>query len=255
MQNRRERMLRAVLSASVTTLATAAAHDLGGGHFPHPVLLTVVFLMAVPFCFLAGGRRVTAASLAASVAAAQVLLHGAFSIVAPSLDHSVLAGAAGGAGHAHHASAAALQESVRGALATDPVATAAGPGDLAAGGGPMLVMHLLAGLAALAALTAGTEAQRRLADAVLLATAQRLAAVRHWLRRHRSATRLAGWCARALAPLTAARAARLALADGSPTASPDPRGSAGRTVRHLVSLYLAPVRVLRGPPAPLPHPA
>ncbi|WP_309081641.1 hypothetical protein [Zhihengliuella sp.] len=254
MQNRRERMLRAVLSASVTTLATAAAHDLGGGHFPHPVLLTLVFLMAVPFCFLVGGRRVTAASLAASVAATQILLHGAFSIVAPSLDHSVLAGAAGRAGHAHHASAAALQESVRGALAVGPVEPA-GTGDVAAGGGPMLVMHLLAGLAALAALTAGTEAQRRLADAVLLATAQRLAAVRHWLHRHRTATRLAGWCARALAPLTAARAAQLALADGSPATGPDPRGSAGRTVRHLVSLYLAPVRVLRGPPAPLPHPA
>lgn len=245
MHERRERVLRAVASALVSTLATACAHDLGGGHFPHPVILALVFSMAVPLCLVTGGRRVTLTTLAAAVGAAQLLLHAAFTLVGPrvatgALSETLSTTASGP--HAHHLPSGALAQSA-----------AAQAGQASLPGTHMIGTHLLAGVATLVALRAGTEALRRMAAALLLATTAALASGRRAARAvlHAAAAvssavfscAAGGLLARALL-LTGADAA-----DGRATPRWARRAATGSSPPQLRSRLLAATLVLRGPPA------
>ncbi|RZU62895.1 hypothetical protein [Zhihengliuella halotolerans] len=243
MQERHERVLRAVVSALVSTFATACAHDLGGGHFPHPAVLALVFAVAVPLCLVAGGRRVTLATLAASVAAAQVLLHGAFTLIAPQVGSAALSetlSTTASGPHAHHLPSGALAQ-----------AAAEHAGRASAPGTHMIGTHVLAGVATLVALRAGTEALRRIAAALLLATTGSLAA-------GRSAARAVARAAAALSSAVTScaegglLACALLLAGTGATAGTRWARlvAAGSTPTQLRSRFLAATLVLRGPPAP-----
>lgn len=98
MRMRQERMARAVLSAGVSTLLTAAAHSVGGGAFPAPLVLALVFALSVLLSFALAGRRVSVPWLLASVGATQLLLHTAFTATG---DGATVTGDT--VGHAHHA--------------------------------------------------------------------------------------------------------------------------------------------------------
>lgn len=74
------RFHRAVASAALSSLATACAHELGGGAFPHPVLLGLAFALSIPLCWALGGRRATALSLGTAVTAAELAQHVAYSL-------------------------------------------------------------------------------------------------------------------------------------------------------------------------------
>ena len=79
MQARRDRALRAVLSAAVSTLLTAAAHAAAGGALPHPLLLALVLAAGTLVCLALGGARLRLVTLVPAVAVVQGLLHLAFS--------------------------------------------------------------------------------------------------------------------------------------------------------------------------------
>ncbi|WP_209559936.1 hypothetical protein [Frigoribacterium sp. PvP032] len=164
MDARRQRMLRAALSAGVSTLVTAAAHALGGGTFPPALLLGTAVVVSVLLCFALGGRRVTLPRLVVAVAATQGLLHAVFTLaggMAPMADDQP-AGGAGGAHAGHHL----------------PGATAVLP-ELAAGAhdGSMVGAHVVAGLVTIASLRAGTSAVRQLVRALRLVLVRLVARV------------------------------------------------------------------------------
>jgi len=152
---RRQRMLRAALSAGVSTLVTAAAHALGGGAFPPALLLGTAVVVSVLVCFALGGRRVTLPRLVVAVAATQGLLHAVFTLaggMAPMTgDPAAAAGGAGGAHAGHH---------LPGAATVLP--------ELAAGAhdGSMVGAHVVAGLVTIASLRVGTSAVRQLVRAL-----------------------------------------------------------------------------------------
>jgi hypothetical protein len=149
---RRQRMLRAALSAGVSTLVTAAAHALGGGTFPPALLLGTAVVVSVLVCFALGGRRVTLPRLVVAVAATQGLLHAVFTLaggMAPMTDDQG-AGGAGGAHAGHHLPGAAVLPEL-----------AAGAHD-----GSMVGAHVVAGLVTIATLRAGTSAVRQLVRAL-----------------------------------------------------------------------------------------
>lgn len=156
MDARRQRMLRAALSAGVSTLVTAAAHALGGGTFPPALLLGTAVVVSVLVCFALGGRRVTLPRLVVAVAATQGLLHAVFTLAGGMAPMAPVAddGAAGGAGGAH------AGHHVPGATAVLP--------ELAAGAhdGSMVGAHVVAGLVTIASLRVGTSAVRQLVRAL-----------------------------------------------------------------------------------------
>ncbi|WP_284233241.1 hypothetical protein [Arenivirga flava] len=161
---RQERMARAVLSAGVGTLLTAAAHSVGGGAFPAPLVLALVFALSVLLSFALAGRRVTVPWLLASVGATQLLLHAAFTATG---DGATLTGDT--VGHAHHAVAgipagAAAHHAVAGI-----VAGTAGHHE------GMLWAHVAAGLVTVASMRLGAGALRRALAAVAPALARRIA--------------------------------------------------------------------------------
>ncbi|WP_102158839.1 hypothetical protein [Zhihengliuella halotolerans] len=242
MQERHERVLRAVVSALVSTFATACAHDLGGGHFPHPAVLGLVFAVAVPLCLVAGGRRVTLASLAAAVAAAQVLLHAAFTLVGPQVAAGALSktlSTTTSGPHAHHLPSGALAQ-----------AAAEQAGQASAPATHMLGTHVLAGVATLVALRVGTEALGRMVAALLLATAGVLASGQ---RTARAVAQAAAAASSAVFSFAASGllACALFLTGAGTTAGARwaRRGAAGSTPAQLRSRLLAAALVLRGPPA------
>ncbi len=151
MRMRRERMARAVLSAGVSTLLTAAAHSFGGGAYPAPLVLALVFALSVLLSFVLAGRRVTVPWLLASVGATQLLLHTAFTATG---DGATVTG--GAVGHAHHAVAGI-------ALST------AGHHE------GMLWAHVVAGLVTVASMRLGAGALRRALGAVAPGLARRIA--------------------------------------------------------------------------------
>jgi hypothetical protein len=147
-------MLRAALSAGVSTLVTAAAHALGGGTFPPALLLGTAVVVSVLVCFALGGRRVTLPRLVVAVAATQGLLHAVFTLaggMAPMTGGpATAAGGAGGAHAGHHLPGAAVLPEL-----------AAGAHD-----GSMVGAHVVAGLVTIASLRAGTSAVRQLVRAL-----------------------------------------------------------------------------------------
>ncbi|GHD05183.1 hypothetical protein [Zhihengliuella salsuginis] len=253
MHERHERLARALVSALVSTLATACAHDLGGGHYPHPVVMGLVFAVAVPLCLVAGGRRVTLATLASAVAAAQVLLHAAFTFIAPQVTVGALSaelGTTASAAHAHHLDPGALQQ----AAASAAHASHAGASALPAT--HMLGTHLLAGAATLVVLRSGWQALRRMSAALALATADAVTAGR------RAARAISAALAAAAVAVVEIGAPVRALLFGTGRSRTAPRWArrvaTGSTPVQLRSLLLAAALVLRGPPAaPSPrfHPA
>lgn len=150
MRIRQERMARAVLSAGVSTLLTAAAHTIGGGHFPAPLVLALVFALSVLLSFVLAGKRVSVPWLFASVGATQLLLHTAFTVTG---EGATVTGDA--VGHAHHAVAGIA-------------VTAAGHNE------GMLWAHVVAGLVTVAALRLGAGALRRALGAVAPRLARRI---------------------------------------------------------------------------------
>lgn len=81
MRARRLRVLRGSTAASVATVVASTAHTLAGGGAPPFWLLIAVTLLAAPIAVaLIGGRR-SLTRLAATVAAAQLMLHTAFAAV------------------------------------------------------------------------------------------------------------------------------------------------------------------------------
>ena len=163
MDARRQRMLRAALSAGVSTLVTAAAHALGGGTFPPALLLGTAVVVSVLVCFALGGRRVTLPRLVVAVAATQGLLHAVFTLaggMAPMTDDQG-AGGTGGTHAGHHLPGAAVLPEL-----------AAGAHD-----GSMVGAHVVAGLVTIASLRAGTSAVRQLVRALGLVLVRLVARV------------------------------------------------------------------------------
>ncbi len=136
-----------MLSAGVSTLVTAAAHSVGGGAFPAPMLLAAVFVASVLLCFGLLGRRMSLLGLVPAIAGTQFLLHLVFSFTGD----GVTLGS--GAEHAGHHGAAAP-------MLMDMSAAAHHEG--------MLFAHVLAGLVTVAALRLGAGAVRQVLSAVLL---------------------------------------------------------------------------------------
>ncbi len=156
MQARQERMLRAVASAGVSTIATACAHSAGGGHVPEPLMLATVFVLGVLLCFGLAGRRVTLPRLLPGVAATQLLLHAVFTAAEGT------GGASVPARHVvHHVESLAATELV----------VADGHND------GMLWAHVAAGLVTLLTLHAGLGAVRQLLRAVAVRVVAVLALV------------------------------------------------------------------------------
>lgn len=168
---RQERMLRAVLSTSVGVLVTATAHSLGGGAFPPPLLLALVFVAGVLGCFAAGGRRVALPNLVVAIGLLQGLLHVVFSLGHGSVGHGSLghgslghgsvgvdptsASSTGSTGHGAHAHLVTMPD------------VAAASGDMGAmPSGTMLWAHVVAGVVTIIALRLGASAVRQLARSV-----------------------------------------------------------------------------------------
>ncbi|MBD8704434.1 hypothetical protein [Frigoribacterium sp. CFBP 13712] len=154
-------MLRAVLSTSVGVLVTATAHSLGGGAFPPPLLLALVFVAGVLGCFAAGGRRVALPNLVVAIGLLQGLLHVVFSLGHGSLGHGSVgvdptsASSAGSTGHGAHAHLVTMPD------------VAAASGDMGAmPSGTMVWAHVVAGVVTIIALRLGASAVRQLARSV-----------------------------------------------------------------------------------------
>lgn len=136
-----------MLSAGVSTLVTAAAHSIGGGAFPAPLLVAAVFVASVLLCFALLGRRTTLFGLVPAIAGTQFLLHLVFSFTG---DGATLVGGAEHAGH--HGSAIPM--------AIDMSAAAHHEG--------MLIAHVVAGLVTVASLRLGAGAIRQVLASLLL---------------------------------------------------------------------------------------
>jgi hypothetical protein len=157
---RQERMLRAVLSTAVGVLVTATAHSLGGGAFPPPLLLALVFVAGVLGCFAAGGRRVALPNLVVAIGLLQGLLHVVFSLghaspgVAGGVTDPTRASSAGPAGHGAHTHLVSLPDV---GAATDMGAMPTGT---------MVWAHVVAGVVTVIALRLGASAVRSLARSI-----------------------------------------------------------------------------------------
>lgn len=147
MRSRQERLGRSVLSAGVSTLVTAAAHTIGGGVIPAPLLLAVVFVASVLLCFALLGRRMSLLGLVPAIAGTQFLLHLVFAFTG---DGATLGAGAEHAGH-HGAVTPMLMD-----------ASAAGHHE------GMLFAHVIAGLVTVVSLRLGAGAVRQVLAAVLL---------------------------------------------------------------------------------------
>ncbi|MBG6084513.1 hypothetical protein [Zhihengliuella flava] len=88
MRQRRARWHRAVAAAALSTVATACAHQLGGGEFPHVWLLAASFALAIPLCWALGGRRATGLTVAMAVTAAEIVQHVIYSLQAAQAIHA-----------------------------------------------------------------------------------------------------------------------------------------------------------------------
>lgn len=163
---RQERMLRAVLSTSVGVLVTATAHSLGGGAFPPPLLLALVFVAGVLGCFAAGGRRVALPNLVVAIGLLQGLLHGVFSLGHGSVGHGSLGHGSVGVDPTSASSAGSTGHGAHAHLVTMPDVAAAS-GDMGAmPSGTMLWAHVVAGVVTIIALRLGASAVRQLARSV-----------------------------------------------------------------------------------------
>ena len=218
MQDRRERMLRAALSAGVSTLVTATAHTLGGGAFPPALLLSLVFVAGVLICFALGGRRVALPNLVAAIGVTQVLLHAVFSLAGHTASTGTSGSTAPAGGHVHGA-ALVLPDLSATALSADALATGGlTDGTMAAMGHPGMVWaHVAAGLVTIVMLRVGAGSLRQLARSLVvsLVTALAVATATAVPHRPRGILRVV-----AIAP------------------------------RRPAALLLAATRDLRGPPAP-----
>lgn len=163
---RQERMLRAVLSTSVGVLVTATAHSLGGGAFPPPLLLALVFVAGVLGCFAAGGRRVALPNLVVAIGLLQGLLHVVFSLGHGSVGHGSLGHGSVGVDPTSASSAGSTGHGAHAHLVTMPDMGAAS-GDMGAmPSGTMLWAHVVAGVVTIIALRLGASAVRQLARSV-----------------------------------------------------------------------------------------
>lgn len=163
---RQERMLRAVLSTSVGVLVTATAHSLGGGAFPPPLLLALVFVAGVLGCFAAGGRRVALPNLVVAIGLLQGLLHVVFSLGHGSVGHGSLGHVSVGVDPTSASSAGSTGHGAHAHLVTMPDVAAAS-GDMGAmPSGTMLWAHVVAGVVTIIALRLGASAVRQLARSV-----------------------------------------------------------------------------------------
>lgn len=163
---RQERMLRAVLSTSVGVLVTATAHSLGGGAFPPPLLLALVFVAGVLGCFAAGGRRVALPNLVVAIGLLQGLLHVVFSLGHGSVGHGSVGHGSVGVDPTSASSAGSTGHGAHAHLVTMPDVAAAS-GDMGAmPSGTMLWAHVVAGVVTIIALRLGASAVRQLARSV-----------------------------------------------------------------------------------------
>ena len=163
---RQERMLRAVLSTSVGVLVTATAHSLGGGAFPPPLLLALVFVAGVLGCFAAGGHRVALPNLVVAIGLLQGLLHVTFSIGHGSLGHGSVGHGSVGVDPTSASSTGSTGHGAHAHLVTMPDVAAAS-GDMGAmPSGTMVWAHVVAGVVTIIALRLGASAVRQLARSV-----------------------------------------------------------------------------------------
>lgn len=136
MTSRHARALRGTAAAAVATLVAATAHTLAGGGPPAPLLVAAVAILVAPFGVALAGRRLSAWRVGATVLASQAVFHAAFALTA---------GADPSAAHGHHVTVLAG--------GTTPVALP---------DAPMLVAHVLAAVATVAALYSGERMLRAL---------------------------------------------------------------------------------------------
>ena len=227
---RQERMLRAVLSTSVGVLVTATAHSLGGGAFPPPLLLALVFVAGVLGCFAAGGRRVALPNLVVAIGLLQGLLHVVFSLGHASAGvDPTRASSTGSGGHGAHAHLASLPD------------VGAATGDMGAmPSGTMVWAHVVAGLVTIVSLRLGASAVRSLARSITVRVAAAVAS-----------SHLGGVVRALVTALASAVDAVAALAD--PAAVPRRRRrrldeSSWASPARRTSTLLGTTRGLRGPP-------
>lgn len=124
-------MLRAIVATLVVIGLGHAAHSLGGGSGPQPLVVIVLAALVAPIVWALVRRRVTAMRLALAMGAGQLVTHLALVAMAPGQGTTPAA-------HVHAATAF---------TASDAVASAS-----AAGGGVAATLHLTPGMIAAHAL-------------------------------------------------------------------------------------------------------
>lgn len=155
MFSRPTRVARGLVAASTSTLVAALSHAMGGGSFPHPLLLLFGVVFASIVCIGLTGRRVSLFRLAPAVLGSQLLFHLLFSIAPTTV-------VTGGIGHHAHT-----------ALTT---ASTGGTAPMMLDGG-MTVAHLGAALITVLALRFGETAFWGLLDTARLMVARVLGAL------------------------------------------------------------------------------
>ncbi len=139
--------MRAGVASAIAVLAASTAHTLSGGSAPPAWLMLAVALLAWPIALVLIGRGPSLPRTAATISAAQVLLHGAFAVVGT-------AAPTGGTGLAHAGH-------VHGVMALPGLMTGGVPLDAA-----MIAGHVVAAAVTTLLVTYGERLLRALADGV-----------------------------------------------------------------------------------------
>lgn len=132
------RLLRGACLSALIVAVSATAHWLGGEPLPPIEMLAVLAVVLLPACVWTTGRRVGSLAAIALLAAGQVALHGAFSVLMgcaepnPGIESMTIVG------HAGHGSASMVMNCAGADAATTGHAT---------GGAAMLAFHAVATLA------------------------------------------------------------------------------------------------------------
>lgn len=84
MRARVERAVRGVTAAAFATFVALVSHVAGGGAVPGWLGIVVPFMLGLPVCLVAAGRKPSIPRLAVSTAVSQVLFHVLFSLGTPS---------------------------------------------------------------------------------------------------------------------------------------------------------------------------
>ncbi|MBD8079608.1 hypothetical protein [Cellulosimicrobium arenosum] len=161
------RVVRAVLVATLVLALTAAAHRVGGGSLPDPLVVAALAAFTVAGTTAAARARFTVPRLVVLLGGAQLVLHGALTWLGGHDPHGTVGGAScvsATAGHAGHGSALACGTSSGSATVPDVAGSLATHAHHTSGtaGWVMLAAHVAATVVLALVLARGERAFERL---------------------------------------------------------------------------------------------